>query len=145
MDVKLKPTHDPMGDWGFVNAYTRWALLTAEEVAGQKGLNIVLRNAGLERYIGNYPPKDFKVGGKISDDTAFCIELLNFFGRAGRGSLIRIGRKSTQLGLKIQADQFGLNNLVTASQLLPAGMKLKAGIEAHIAIGTTIYQQVGGH
>lgn len=144
MDVKLKPTHDPLGDWSMVNAYMRWALLAAEEVAGEKGLNIVLRNAGLERYIGNYPPEDFEVGGKVGDYTALCSELLTFFGRAGRGSLIRIGRKSTQLGLKVQAEQFGLNNLAAASKLLPAGLKLKAGIEAHIAIWKTIYKQCGG-
>jgi hypothetical protein len=145
MDVKIKSGHDPMGEWGFVNAYMRWALLASEEVAGEKGLNIVLRNAGLERYIGNYPPENFEVGGKISDYTALCVELLNFFGRAGRGSLVRIGRRSTQLGLKLQSEQLGLNNLAAASKLLPAGLKLKAGIEAHIAIWTTIYKQVGGH
>ena len=144
MDVKVKTSHDPMGDLEFVNAYMRWALLAAEEVAGEKGLNIVLRNAGLERYIGHYQPEDFEVGGKISDYTALCSELLTFFGRAGRGSLIRIGRRSTQLGLKLQAEQLGLNNLAAASKLLPTGLKLKAGIEAHIAIWTTIYKQVGG-
>jgi predicted hydrocarbon binding protein len=84
------------------------------------------------------------VGGKINDYTALCTELLTFFGRAGRGSLVRIGRKSTQLGIKIQAQQFGLDNLAAASKLLPAGLKLKAGIEANIAVWTTVYKQVGG-
>lgn len=144
MQVKVKSSRDPIGGWGFVNAYMRWALLAAEEVAGQKGLNIVLRNAGLDRYIGNYPPEDFDVGGEVRDYTALCSELLTFFGRAGRGSLIRIGRKSTQLGMKLQAEQFGLNNLMAASKMLPAGLKLKAGLEAHIAVWTMIYKQVGG-
>jgi hypothetical protein len=144
MDVKLKPTHDPSGDWGFTNAYMRWALLASEEVAGPKGLNIVLRNAGLERYIGNYPPENFDVGGIVRDYTALCIELLTFFGRAGRGSLVRIGRKSTQLALKVQGEQFGLNNLVAASKLLPTGLKLKAGLESNIAVWKTTFQQGGG-
>ncbi len=143
MQVKIKSSHDPIGDWNFVNAYMRWALMAIEDVASQKGLNIVLRNAGLERYIDNYPPEDFDPSGKMSDYTALCSELLTFFGRAGRGSLVRIGRKSTQLALKTQTEQFGLNNLMAASKLLPAGLKLKAGIEANIAVWKTIYKQMG--
>lgn len=144
MDVKIKSTHDPIGDWGFVNAYMRWALLASEDVAGPKGLNIVLRNAGLERYIGNYPLENFEVGGMVRDYTMLCTELLTFFGRAGRGSLVRIGRKSTQLALKMQSEQFGLNTLMSASKLLPAGLKLKTGLESNIAIWKTTYQQCGG-
>ncbi len=145
MQVQIKSSHDPMGDWGYVNAYMRWALLAAEEVAGPKGLNIVLRNAGLEHFIDNYPPEDFNAGCKVRDYTTFCTELLTFFGRAGRGSLIRIGRKSTQLALKMQTEQFGLNNLMAATKLLPAGLKLKAGIEANIAVWKTIFKPMGGN
>ncbi len=145
MTVTIKSTHDPIGDWGCINAYLNWVLLASEEVSGEKGLNIVLRNAGLEQYIGHYPPEDFNVNCKMRDYTALTTELYTFFGRAGRGSLVRIGRKSAQLAIKLQREQMGLDNLVAASKLLPAGMKLKVGLESNIAIWKMLYQQVGGH
>ncbi len=147
MKVTRKSTHDPLGEWNLFDAYMRWALLASEEVAGKQGLNIVLRNAKLEHFIDHYPPEAFEFGAgiKMYDYTALCIELLTFFGRAGRGSLVRIGRKSTQLALKLQSQQFGLDTLMSASKMLPAGLKQKAGLEANIVVWKTIYEQGGGH
>ena len=39
-----------------VNTLVRQALVSAQEVMGENGLNTVLRTSGLERYIGNFPP-----------------------------------------------------------------------------------------
>ena len=47
MDVKPKTEADPVAALYMVEAYMRWALLAAEEVAGANGLAIVLRQSGL--------------------------------------------------------------------------------------------------
>ncbi|MCP4542761.1 MAG: 4-vinyl reductase, partial [Chloroflexi bacterium] len=54
LEIKAKSEHDPAADIDLVDALMRWALLASEEVVGEKGLRIVLRDAGLERFIGNY-------------------------------------------------------------------------------------------
>ncbi len=145
MPITVKPGHDPVGDFPFLDAYMRWALLAAEEVVGVQGLNIVLRKAGLERLINNYPPENFSTSAGIvnRDYTALSLELLTFFGRAGRGGLVRIGRKSSQLAVKKQLDMLGLSKFVAASKMLPVGLKLKAGLEFNAAIFTSIYKQAG--
>lgn len=146
MQVTVKPGHDPVGDFPFLNAYMRWALLASEEVVGKQGLYVVLRKAGLERLIDNYPPEDFTITAGITnrDYTALCTELLTFFGRAGRGGLVRIGRKSSQLAVKKQLDMLGLSKFVAASKMLPAGLKLKTGLEFNVAMFGSLYQQNGG-
>lgn len=57
MEIKNKTQHDPVADLPFVEAYIRWALMAAEEVVGQQGLSIILRENNLERFIDNYPLK----------------------------------------------------------------------------------------
>ena len=42
-----------------VNALVRQALVAAQEVMGENGLNAVLRASGLERFVGNFPPDNF--------------------------------------------------------------------------------------
>ena len=61
MEITNKSVHDPVADLHVVDAYMRWALLAAEEVAGKSGLVVVLRQAKLERFIDNYPPNELKV------------------------------------------------------------------------------------
>ena len=145
MPITIKAEHDPVGDFPFLNAYMRWALLATEEIAGKPGLHIVLREAGLERLIDNFPPDDFQrtAGLTNRDYTAFCTGLLNFFGRAGRGGLLRIGRRSTQLALDRQLAALGLGTLVAAAKVLPAGLRLKAGLEFNVSVFTRIYKEGG--
>ena len=40
------------------------ALVSAQEVMGENGLNAVLRDSGLERFIGNFPPNDTNPGSR---------------------------------------------------------------------------------
>jgi predicted hydrocarbon binding protein len=146
MEIKVKSTHDSLGDKKMVNAYFRWALMATEEVAGKQGLGIVLRENGLERFIDNYPPEDFtaSAGGLQRDYAAFCTGLLSFFGRAGRGNLLRIGRRSARLTIDKQMESMGIGPLLAAARLLPTGMKLKAGLETNIIALKKIYKDVAG-
>ena len=47
-----------------VNALVRQALVSAQEVMGENGLNAVLRTSGLERYVGSFPPDNLEPASK---------------------------------------------------------------------------------
>jgi hypothetical protein len=130
MAIRNKAEHDPVTDLHAVDAYVRWALQAAEEVVGAKGMPVVLREAGLERLIGNYPPNEVTVSGNFTfgDYASFCVALLNFFGRAGKSMTMRIGRLSAQYAVEYQSETFGLGPLLKASRLLPLNAQQKAGI-----------------
>jgi len=53
MVIKDRP--DPMVALPITDAHMRWALEAVEEVAGEKGMMVMLRQAGLERFIDNFP------------------------------------------------------------------------------------------
>ena len=146
MEIKVKSGNEPLGGKGVVNAYFRWALMAAEEVAGKQGLGIVMRENGLERFIDNYPAEDFSISAGVlqREYTALCTGLLIFFGRAGRGSLIRIGRRSARLTIEKQMETMGIGPLLAAARLLPSGMKMKAGLETNVIALKKIYKDVAG-
>jgi predicted hydrocarbon binding protein len=129
VEIRDKPEHDPIADLNIVDAYMRWALLASEEVVGKRGLGVVLRGAGLERFIDSYPPDETKVinGLTFGDYSNLSAGLLAFFGRAGKGMLRRIGRLSAQHGIKQQGALFGLATALS-SKLLPVPMQLKIGL-----------------
>ena len=130
MEIKNKTEHDPVADMLQVDAYMRWALLAAEEVVGKRGLSVVLRDARLERFIDNYPPEELKPSGTITfgDYAALNAGLFNFFGRAGKSMVIRIGRLSTRRAIEQQGALFGVAAIV-ASKVLPIPTQLKIGME----------------
>ncbi len=94
--------------WMVVNALMRQAILAIEEVMGKQGLNIVLRQAGLDRYVDNPPPDDLGLDTHASEYSALNQAVMSFYGRAGRGMLQRIGRASFRYGAEEQATLMGL-------------------------------------
>jgi predicted hydrocarbon binding protein len=94
--------------WRLVNAIMRQAILAIEEVMGTQGLNVVLREAGLGRYVDNPPPDDLELGAHASEYAALNRAVQSFYGRAGRGMLQRIGRASFRYGVEEQAALMGL-------------------------------------
>ena len=91
-----------------VNALVRQALVSAQEVMGENGLNTVLRTSGLERYIGNFPPDNLDPAIKTSDYARLNEVIEEFYGRGGRGMLRRIGKASFQYAVREQAALLGL-------------------------------------
>ena len=131
MNITDKPEHDPVSDLLLTDAYMRWALMSAEEVVGKNGLAVVLRQIGLERLIGNYPPNQLKstVGLTFGHYTALNAGLLEFFGRAARSMALRIGRQSSRYAIEYQGALFGTAALL-ASKILPLGTQVKMGLSA---------------
>jgi len=106
-----------------VNTLVRQALMSAQEVMGENGLNTVLRTSGLERYIGNFPPDNLEPAIQTSDYARLNEVIEEFYGRGGRGMLRRIGKASFQYAVREQAALLGLAG--AALKLLPTKQRIK--------------------
>ena len=111
-----------------VNTLVRQALVSAQEVMGENGLNTVLRTSGLERYIGNFPPDNLEPAIQTSDYARLNEVIEDFYGRGGRGMLRRIGRASFQYAAREQAALLGLAGV--ALKVLPTKMRIKFILDA---------------
>lgn len=106
-----------------VNALVRQALVSAQEVMGENGLNAVLHSSGLDRFIGNFPPNNTEPGIKASEYARFNEAIEVFYGRGGKGFLRRIGKASFQYGVKEQGALLGLAG--AALKLMPQKGRIK--------------------
>ena len=106
-----------------VNTLVRQALVSAQEVMGENGLNAVLRSSGLERFVGNFPPNDLNPSIQASQYAQFNQAIEDFYGRGGRGMLRRIGKASFQYAVREQAALLGIAG--AALKLLPEKQRIK--------------------
>ena len=106
-----------------VNALVRQALVSAQEVMGENGLNAVLRSVGLARFIGNFPPNDTNPGIKTVEYAKFNEAIEVFYGRGGKGMLRRIGKASFQYGVHEQGALMGVAG--AALKLMPHKQRIK--------------------
>ena len=58
-------------DSTIINSLVRQALVSAQEVMGDNGLNTVLRTCGLERFIDNFPPNNLEPAIQTSQYARF--------------------------------------------------------------------------
>lgn len=87
------------------NQLLNLSFMTTEEILGKGGLSAVLRYAGLDKFIGNYPPPDFEMVYPLSDMTRFFTSTLGLFGERGaRPILFRGGKKAFDLILEFFPD-----------------------------------------
>jgi predicted hydrocarbon binding protein len=128
VQIRNRAEHDPVTDMGLPNNYMRWALESIEDVAGKNGLSIILREAGLEQLKDNFPPDDEEFGeltvGQYVDLNA---AVLNFFGRASKSMVVRVGRVSARRAIDRQAKLFNIAALL-GLKLMPLNVKLKLGL-----------------
>ncbi|HTX92116.1 MAG TPA: 4-vinyl reductase [Anaerolineales bacterium] len=113
-----------------VNALVRQALVSAQEVMGENGLNAVLHSVGLERFVGNFPPNDTNPGIKTVEYAKFNEAIEAFYGRGGKGMLRRIGKASFQYGVKEQGALMGVAG--TALKLMPQKQRIKFVLNAMV-------------
>ena len=106
-----------------VNALVRQALVSAQEVMGENGLNAVLRSSGLERFVGNFPPDNLDPAIQASQYARFNAAIEEFYGRGGRGMLKRIGTASFEYAVREQAALLGVAGV--ALKLLPERQRIK--------------------
>ena len=106
-----------------VNTIMRQALISSEEVMGANGLHAVLRASGLERFINNLPPNDLEASIKSSEYAALLQAIEEFYGRASKGMLWRIGKASFQYAVREQAALLGIAGV--ALKILPEKQRIK--------------------
>ena len=109
--------------WRFTNALMRQAIMAIGQVMGQRGLRIVLRQARLERYVDELPPDDLEQDVSTVDYAALNQAVEEFYGRAGKGMLQRIGRASFRYGVEEQATLMGVAG--AAIKLMPQKTRIK--------------------
>ena len=109
--------------WRFTNALMRQAIMAIGQVMGQQGLKVVLREAGLERYVDELPPDDLEQDISTVDYAALNQAVEEFYGRAGKGMLQRIGRASFRYGVEEQATLMGVAG--AAIKLMPQKTRIK--------------------
>ena len=113
-----------MEDRPMPNAALRTLLEAIEEVMGENGLKAVLNSAGLQRFIGNFPPNDVELDSTFSDYGALEDAVEQFYGpRGARAMLMRIGRLTFRYGLEEQPAILGLAGV--ALKALPTGPRIK--------------------
>jgi predicted hydrocarbon binding protein len=133
MQITDKPEPDPIADLIMPDAYMRWALQAAEQIVGQS-MPDLLRQAGLERFIGSYPANEVrKTEVTFRDYADLNAALLNIFGPTGRSTALRIGRLSARLGIE-QQDAFFNVTLTTAAKMLPLPAQHRFGMEMMQAV-----------
>jgi len=113
----------PRPDTMVINTIMLQALVSSEEVMGTNGLHAVLRNSGLERFVDNMPPNDLNSSVKSSEYAALLKAIEEFYGRASKGMLRRIGKASFQYAVREQAALLGLAGV--ALKLLPEKQRIK--------------------
>lgn len=106
-----------------INSLVRQALTSAQEVMGDNGLNAVLRTSGLERFISNLPPNNLEPSIQASQYARLNQAIEDFYGRAGKGMLRRIGKASFQYAVREQAALLGVAGV--ALKLLPEKQRIK--------------------
>ena len=110
-------------DTAVVNTIMRQALLSSEEVMGTNGLHAVLRASALTRFIDNLPANDLEPAIKSSEYAGLMRAIEEFYGRASKGMLRRIGKASFQYGVREQAALLGIAGV--AVKLLPERQRIK--------------------
>jgi bacteriochlorophyll 4-vinyl reductase len=110
-------------EWRFTNALMRQAILAIGEVMGERGLKVVLRQAGLARYVDELPPGNLEQGVSTVEYAALNQAVEEFYGRAGKGMLQRIGRATFRYGVEEQATLMGVAG--TALKLMPQKTRIK--------------------
>ena len=119
----MRKEHQEPEKWRFTNALMRQAILAIGEVMGEQGLKVVLRQAGLERYVDELPPNDLEQDTPTVEYAALNQAVEGFCGRAGKGMLQRIGRASFRYGVEEQAALMGVAG--TVMKLMPQKTRIK--------------------
>ncbi len=74
------------------NWYVHHFLVATQAETGDYGLRLMLRNAGLDQYIVEFPPENKQAVMLASEFAALQAAMRQYFGNGARGALIRIGR-----------------------------------------------------
>ncbi|MBU0512592.1 MAG: hypothetical protein KKD28_01410 [Chloroflexi bacterium] len=109
------------------NRYARYFMRAIQDEIGVYSLRMMLRNAGLERYIEAWPPDNSKQEILASEFAALHNAICEYFGSGARGSLYRIGRIIWQMMLEDAS--IGTRVGLLAARLLPPLQRSRRALE----------------
>lgn len=102
------------------NERMRWLMLAIQHEMGSVGLPLVLRQAGLDRFVGRLPPPDRRLGPLPEDYAALLRAVRQYYGPGARGMLMRIGRECFRRERANRPAEFMLNRLALSLRPAPA-------------------------
>ncbi len=112
------------------NRYARYFMQAVQDEIGVYSLHMLLRNAGLDRYLDDLPPDNSTPEILASEFAALHNAIREYFGRGARGSLNRIGRVTWQL--MFDDASIGSRVGLLAARLLPPLPRSRKTLE-HLA------------
>lgn len=75
------------------NERMRWLMLAIQREMGSYGLPLLLRQAGLDRFVGRLPALDRRLGVQADEYARLVHAMRSYYGLGARGALVRIGRE----------------------------------------------------
>ncbi len=81
-------------DRAIPNERLRWLILAIGSQMGDHGLRMMLRQAGMDRYLEQPPPDNARPGPTSAEYSHLLATVRRYFGRGARGTLTRIGREA---------------------------------------------------
>jgi serine/threonine protein kinase/predicted hydrocarbon binding protein len=111
----------------FPNGYMHYAIRALEEVSGLQVTSIILRFAGLEDLLDNYPPNNMKFdqGYTFGDFANLNQMIVNYFGATGSEAIRHIGRKYARWMIQDQP-MFGFTS--AALRIMPTAAALRLAL-----------------
>ncbi|HET7080071.1 MAG TPA: hypothetical protein VFM49_21770 [Chloroflexia bacterium] len=125
------PTFNEGEEPQYPSAGMRLLIMAVERVTGEKGVNAMLRSAGLEQYVGNYPPNVIEFNIPYSQYSAFGKAMEDFYGRAAKSMQLRVGQELFNYGINEQPRMLGV--AATAMKFMPMAMKMKFSMDRIVA------------
>ncbi len=133
-----------MGDRGrffYPNRMGRIILRTMEELIGKQELDAILREGGLEMYIGRYPPSDLEKGFPFEHLGALQAAVEAVHGpEAGRELNRRVGQRCLDNGLREFNPLLGIADLPV--RMMPLSLKLHVGFDMFAMVFNRFTDQV---
>ncbi len=123
------------------NTFARVNLMAIEEIAGKNGIDVVLRLAGLEHLINNYPPKNRDKVFDFSDFSMINQAIREIYGeRGGRVLAIRAGRATFKELFSTYGAMTGMTDM--ALRLIPLKIKISLGLNAMARVINMVSDQL---
>jgi hypothetical protein len=97
------------------NQLMNLTLVTLEEVLGKGGLDSILNYASLQRFIGNYPPHDYRAEQELSDLKRLLVACYDVIGeKTTKPILFLSGRRAIQIVVERYPELLGLDGVALA-------------------------------
>jgi len=124
------------------NDALRLFFIAIEEVMGADGMKAALHGAKMDKYIGNYPPKNLELGVTFSEYGRAEQAIEDFYGaRGAKAMLLRVGRATFNYGMKEQSAVLGLAGQALKAMPLPMVSKMKLLLEQMVGAANKTVNQ----